>query len=151
MASPSSSSETEALRITARVKIPLEELRFRFSRSGGPGGQHANRVETRVELLFDVARSPSLGAAEKAQLLERLKSYIDKEGVLHLISSSSRSQWRNRQEALVRFQGLLADALRPRKARRVTRPTRAARERRLRTKQVRSERKRARRRPELED
>jgi ribosome-associated protein len=151
MISPSGSSEEKALRITPQVTIPLEELRFRFSRSSGPGGQHVNRVETRVELLFDVGRSPSLGAAEKAQLLERLKSYIDKDGVLHLIASSSRSQWRNRQEAIARFQGLLALALRPRKARRPTRPSRAAQERRLRAKQARSARKRSRQRPEFED
>jgi ribosome-associated protein len=151
MISPSGSSEEKALRITPQVTIPLEELRFRFSRSSGPGGQHVNRVETRVELLFDVGRSPSLGAAEKAQLLERLKSYIDKDGVLHLIASSSRSQWRNRQEAIARFQGLLARALRPRKARRPTRPSRAAQERRLRAKQARSALKRSRQRPEFED
>jgi ribosome-associated protein len=151
MISPSGSSEEKALRITPQVTIPLEELRFRFSRSSGPGGQHVNRVETRVELLFDVGRSPSLGAAEKAQLLERLKSYIDKDGVLHLIASSSRSQWRNRQEAIARFQGLLALALRPRKARRPTRPSRAAQERRLRAKQARSALKRSRQRPEFED
>jgi ribosome-associated protein len=151
MISPSGSSEEKALRITPQVTIPLEELRFRFSRSSGPGGQHVNRVETRVELLFDVGRSPSLGAAEKAQLLERLKSYIDKDGVLHLIASSSRSQWRNRQEAIARFQGLLTRALRPRKARRPTRPSRAAQERRLRAKQARSARKRSRQRPEFED
>ncbi len=130
--------------------IPPEELRFRFSRSGGPGGQHVNRVETRVELLFDVLRSPSLSPLEKAQLLERLKGYIDKDGVLHLIASSSRSQWQNRQEAITRFQELLVWALRPRKARRPTRPSRTAQERRLRAKRARSMRKQSRREPELE-
>ncbi|MGQ9476909.1 MAG: alternative ribosome rescue aminoacyl-tRNA hydrolase ArfB [Candidatus Bipolaricaulia bacterium] len=150
MLSPSSSSEAKALRITDRVMIPLEELRFRFSRSGGPGGQHVNRVETRVELLFDVPRSPSLSPLEKAQILERLKSYIDKDGLLHLIAGSSRSQWRNRQEAIARFQEVLAWALQPRKARWATRPSRAAQERRLRAKRVRSRQKQSRRRLEME-
>ncbi|MCR4403785.1 MAG: aminoacyl-tRNA hydrolase [Candidatus Acetothermia bacterium] len=139
------------LRITDKVAIPLTELRFRFSRSGGPGGQNVNRVETRVELLFDVLHSPSLNDLEKAQVLDRLRGHIDKEGVLHLIARASRSQLQNRAEAVGRFGELLARALRPRRARRPTRPGPAAHERRLRAKRGRSERKRERERPTVRE
>lgn len=140
----------EMLKITEGVEIPLEELRFRFSRSGGPGGQHVNRVETQVELLFDIRRSPSLTAPQKGLLLERLRGYIDKEGILHLFSRATRSQWQNREEAIEHFQKLLAATLRPRRRRWPTRPGRRAREQRLAFKKRRSERKRQRRKPEIE-
>ncbi|MFQ6033362.1 MAG: alternative ribosome rescue aminoacyl-tRNA hydrolase ArfB [Candidatus Bipolaricaulia bacterium] len=139
------------LKITEGVEIPLEELRFRFSRSGGPGGQHVNRVETRVELLFDVRRSAHLSDSQRARILEGLKGYIDNEGVLHLFSRATRSQWQNREEVIERFRELLAAALRPRRRRRPTRPSRGARERRLAAKRRRSERKRQRRKPEMEE
>lgn len=139
------------LQITGGVAIPLAELHFRFSRSGGPGGQNVNRVETRVELLFDLLNSAGLTGREKAQILDRLKGYVDKEGILHLFAQSARSQLQNREEAIARFRKLLAFALRPRKARRPTRPGPAARERRLRAKRGRSERKRQRERPKANE
>lgn len=139
------------LQITNEVTIPWAELRFRFSRSGGPGGQHVNRVETRVELLFDVLRSMGLTNSQKGRILDRLKGYIDKDGILHLVSRSTRSQSRNREEVIGRFCMLLAEALRPRKRRRPTRPGRAARERRLASKRQRSERKRQRRKPGIDE
>ena len=126
----------------ADLTMPLDALLFRFSRSSGPGGQNVNRVATRVELVFDVTGSPILTDHQRAQVHETLGSYIDKEGVLHLVSQRTRSQWRNRQDVLARFQFLLGQALRPRKARRPMRPPRVAKARRLAEKRRRSEIKR---------
>ena len=137
--------DKETIQVNARSKVPLGELEFRFSRSGGPGGQHANRSETRVELLFDVGRSPSLSDAQRAQIRARLGHLIDKEGVLHLSSDSSRSQHQNREEVIARLERLLREALRPRKKRRPTRPSRAAKEKRLEEKKRQSAKKRDRR------
>lgn len=130
------------------LQISVGELGFRFSRSSGPGGQHVNRSATRVELLFDIAGSLSLDDEQRSKLLARLSPYIDKEGVLHLVSQSSRSQWRNRQELMERLQTLLTSALTERRKRRPTRPSRAAREKRLESKKRRSEIKRQRKPPE---
>jgi ribosome-associated protein len=141
----------EFLVIDDQVSIPLSELDFRFSKSSGPGGQHVQKSSTRVELLFDVANSPSLSERQRLQALERLAGYIDSAGVLHLTAQSERSQLRNREEVVARFQHLLRGALRPRRRRRSTAPTLAARERRLREKRLRSEVKRVRSRPRLEE
>jgi ribosome-associated protein len=135
-----------AVRITAGLAIPLDELSFRFSRAGGPGGQHVNKTETRVELLFDIAHSPTLSDWQRQRLLEELAGHIDAGGVLHLVASSERSQLRNRQEAIERFAALLAAALRPRRRRLPTQPSLASRERRLAYKGRRAEIKRQRRR-----
>ncbi|MGA9351405.1 MAG: alternative ribosome rescue aminoacyl-tRNA hydrolase ArfB [Anaerolineae bacterium] len=131
--------------ITNTVSIPMSELRFRFARSSGPGGQHVNRSATQVELLFDVANSPSLNETQRQRVLRKLRSRIDKEGILHLVSQETRSQLRNREEVVERFQVLMREALRVPKRRLPTLPTRAARERRLRTKHRRGETKRDRR------
>jgi ribosome-associated protein len=131
--------DEDSLQINNRVIIPLAELSFRFSRSSGPGGQHAQKSSTRVELLFDVANSPSLTDAQRARVLERLKRYIDTSGVMHLTAQSERSQLRNRENVVARFQVLLRKALERRKRRKATRPTSAAKERRLRKKKRRSQ------------
>ena len=128
------------------LRIPLVELSFRFSRSSGPGGQHVQKSSTRVELLFDVANSPSLTDAQRAMIQERLAGYLDSDGVLHLAAQSERSQLRNREEVVARFQTLLRGALRRRKVRRATRPTAASVEQRLHTKRRRSQTKQLRRR-----
>jgi ribosome-associated protein len=133
------------LHITNTVSISMSELRFRFTRSSGPGGQHVNRSATQVELLFDVANSPSLNETQRQRVLRKLRSRIDKEGTLHLVSQETRSQLRNREEVVERFQMLMREALRVPKRRFPTRPTRAARERRLEEKRRRSEAKRERR------
>jgi ribosome-associated protein len=127
------------LRINNKVSIPLAELRFRFSRSSGPGGQHVQKSSTRVELLFDVPNSPSLTDTQRQRVLKRLSSYVDSTGTLHLVSQSERSQWRNREEVMARFETLMRKALKRRKRRKPTRPTAASRERRLREKRRRSE------------
>jgi ribosome-associated protein len=131
--------DEDILCINDELSIPLAELSFRFSRSSGPGGQHVQKSSTRVELLFDVTNSPSLTDAQRARVLEWLVGYLDTTGVLHLTCQSERSQWRNREEVVARFQALMQRALRPRKRRRRTRPTAASRERRLRQKKQRSQ------------
>lgn len=127
--------------INEELSIPESELTFTFSTSGGPGGQHANRSATRAILSFDVYGSPSLSDSQRARICARLGNRISREGVLQISAGESRSQYQNRQEAIARFQALLARALRPQKKRRPTRPSRAAQERRLEAKRRRGERK----------
>lgn len=137
--------EDSELRVTEEVAIPMSEFGFRFSRSGGPGGQHANRTETRVELLFDLAGSPSLSEEQRERALRRMTPHLDHQGVVHLVSQSTRSQLRNRQEVLGRFRDLLREALRVPRKRRPTRRTRASQEERLEEKRRHSEIKKTRR------
>ncbi len=127
--------------INNNVQIPLAELKFRFSGSSGPGGQHANKSATRVTLLFDVANSPSLADEVRARLFKRLANRIDKDGVLQLHVQNSRSQHRNRETAVSLFQQLLADALKKKKKRRKTKPSKAAVEKRITEKKRRGQRK----------
>ena len=131
--------------MTRSLAIPLEELTWRFTPSGGPGGQHANRASTRAEVRFDVAGSPSLGPRQRARLLERLGAEA------RAASSEERSQLRNREVALERLRARLAQALAVPTPRLPTAPSRAARARRLEDKRRRSERKRARSRPARDD
>lgn len=138
---------TAVVDIVPGLSLPENELVFLTSRSGGPGGQNVNKLETRVEVRFDVVASSVLSADQKAQVLERLQSRIDKNGVLRVVSQASRSQWQNKQTAVERLTDLLRKALRPRKTRKPTKPSRVAQERRLKAKKVHSERKRNRRRP----
>lgn len=128
------------LQVTSRLSIPVAELEWRFSRSGGPGGQHANTADTRVEVRFDVAGSPSLDELQRARLLERVGAEV------RVVASDHRSQARNRQLALQRLAGRLARALAVEAPRRATRPTRGSVQRRLEAKRRRSQRKAARRR-----
>ena len=130
------------LRVTPSCSIRLDELEWRFARSGGPGGQHANTSDTRAEVRFDVASSPSLGPRQRARLLERVGPVVE------AAASDSRSQARNRELAVERLRSKLAAGLRVERPRRPTRPGVAARERRLEQKRHRSERKRDRRRPD---
>jgi ribosome-associated protein len=129
----------ERLRVSRSCAIRLSELRWRFSRSGGPGGQHANTADTRVEVVFDVAGSPSLGPRQRARLLERLGPEV------RVVAADERSQARNRSLALERLAGRLAAALRVDRPRRPTGPTPAARRRRVEAKRRRAETKRRRR------
>lgn len=131
----------DELRITARVSLPLREVELRTSRSSGPGGQHAQKTETRVEAVFDVNASATLTEAQRARVRERLGP------VVRAVAQDERSQARNRALALERLAATLETALRPTRRRRATRPTAAARERRLRAKRRRAEDKRLRRPP----
>jgi len=132
----------DELRVTRTCRIPLGELEWRFDTSGGPGGQHANTSNTRVEVRFDVAASPSLGPRQQARLLSRLGP------VVRVVASDERSQTRNRQLALDRLSRRLADALHVAPQRHPTKPSRGAKERRLQAKRQRGQVKRQRGRPE---
>jgi ribosome-associated protein len=132
------------LRITPTLRLPLSELQFKFSPSGGPGGQHANKVNTRVELRFDVAGSSALGPRQRSRLLERLGPEV------RVVADDERSQARNRQVAVDRFRQRMAAALHVDKPRKPTKPSRGAKERRLEAKRHLSERKRN-RRPNLDE
>jgi ribosome-associated protein len=118
------------------LKIPYAELQFKTSRSGGPGGQNVNKLETRVEVLFDVANSPSLPNHIHQRLLNSLTSQLDSSGILHIVVQDTRSQWKNKQLAIERLTNLLKSALIVRKKRIATKPTHTAREVRLRTKKA---------------
>jgi ribosome-associated protein len=127
--------ERQVLRVTPTCVLPLDELEWRFSASGGPGGQHVNTSNTRAEVRFDVAASPSLGPRQRARLLERLGPEV------RVVASDERSQLRNRELALERLRSRLAEALRIEPPRRPTKPTKAAKERRLEAKRQRSQTK----------
>jgi ribosome-associated protein len=137
----SSPGEEASVVITRSLRIPLSELHFRFGPSGGPGGQHANKVATRVELRFDVAASSALTEHQRDRLFDRLGSEV------RVVVDEERSQARNRRLAVERFRERMAAALRVEKPRRPTRPSAGATERRLSEKRRLSERKRARRPP----
>ncbi|HEX9467192.1 MAG TPA: alternative ribosome rescue aminoacyl-tRNA hydrolase ArfB [Acidimicrobiia bacterium] len=133
------------LRVTPSCVLRLDELEWRTTGSGGPGGQHANTSDTRVEVRLDVARSLSLGPRQRARVLERLGP------IARATASDTRSQARNRELALERLRTRLADALRVVPPRRATKPTRSAKEARLDTKHRRAQRKRDRRPPRPDD
>lgn len=130
--------EHALLRVNDALSIPLAELSYRATRSGGPGGQHVNTSSTRVELEFDVERSPSLTEEQRARIRDRLAARIDGDGVMRLASSSSRSQHQNREDVTDRLARMLEDALRVPKPRRRTKVPRAAKEKRLKEKKQRS-------------
>ena len=141
-------TQPQQLEINDRVSIPLGELSFSASRSGGPGGQHVNTSSTRIELWWDLAASPSLDDESRARVASRLASRLVDDGrLLRLVSSGSRSQAQNRAEVIERFRSVLAAALRVVKPRKRTRPTKASKEQRLQGKRHRGETKRQRRPP----
>ena len=137
--------------INDRISIPEDELVFTASRSGGPGGQHVNKVSSRITLWFDVAHSPSLTDEDKELIMNRLAHRIGKDGVLRVVSQSTRSQLSNREFAIERFVELVREALRKLPARKRTRVSRAARERRLEEKKRRSGVKRERTKKPVDD
>jgi ribosome-associated protein len=134
------------LRIQPGLLIPETELTESYSRAGGPGGQHVNKVATRATLRWDIASSAVLRQTQRSRLLDKLSSRLSGEGVLSVHVSSSRSQSANRQEARERLAELVRAALVVQRKRRATRPTRASRERRLNEKKRKGERKRGRQR-----
>ena len=128
----------ESLRVNRSCSIPLAELQWRYTASGGPGGQHANTSNTRVELRFDVAASPTLGPRQRERLLERLGP------VVRVVAADVRSQSRNRALALERLRDRLREGLHVDPERRPTKPTAGSKRRRLESKKRRSETKRLR-------
>jgi ribosome-associated protein len=137
--------------VSPSLRLPLGELEFRASRAGGPGGQHVNTSSTRIEVWWDVARSPTLTEAQRTRLLTRLATRLDGAGRLRLVAATTRSQWRNREEALDRLRTLVAGALEVPKPRKRTKPSRAAKAARLEHKRRQSARKQQRRRPPAEE
>jgi ribosome-associated protein len=129
------------MRVTRSVVLPVSELELRFSRSSGPGGQHANTSETRVEAIFDVESSSALSDAQKRRVLAKAGP------TLRAIAQDERSQLRNRELAIERLVEQLREALKVERRRVATMPTRASRERRLETKKRRSHTKKLRRPP----
>jgi ribosome-associated protein len=137
----------EAVVINPELSIPVAELTWRATRSGGPGGQHVNTSATRVELTWNIATSPSLDETQRQRLLDRLASRLDSSGVIRFVEGRRRSQLQNRTTVTERFAATIARALEVPRPRRKTRPSRAAKEKRLREKKQRSDRKRQRERP----
>jgi ribosome-associated protein len=129
------------IEIDGELSLPEEELTFATSRSGGPGGQNVNKLETRVTLRFDLAGSPSLSDEQKARLRERLATRITRSGVLHVTAQKHRTQAANREAAQVRFAELLREALREEAPRKKTRIPRAVSRRRVEEKKRRGLRK----------
>jgi ribosome-associated protein len=138
----------DPLSISNRFSIPAGELEFQASRSGGPGGQHANTTSSRIQLRWNVRTSPSLSDGRREAILDRLSGRIDQDGVLQVTVDTHRSQHRNRDEARDRLAELIRDALRPRKQRKKTRRTRASNEKRLQAKKRRGQKKKLRGRVE---
>jgi ribosome-associated protein len=131
----------ESIQVTPGLAIPLEEVQLRYSRSSGPGGQHAQKTETRVEAVFDVAASEVLTEAQKRRLASRVGP------VVRAVAQDERSRWRNRELALERLAEAVRVGIRVERRRRATKPTAAARERRLEQKRRRGATKRLRRPP----
>lgn len=137
---------THGIRVSRTLVLPEGEIDVRFSRSGGPGGQNVNTRDTRVEVVFDVAGSPSLGPRQRARLLQKLAHRLDTDGRLHVVASDERSQAQNRELATQRLTEALREALKPDPPpRRPTRPSKASQKRRVERKRVEGRRKRERR------
>jgi ribosome-associated protein len=136
---------TGAVFVSPELRIPRDELAFRASKSGGPGGQHVNTSSTRVELLWNVRRSRAVSDEQRRRLVTKLATRLDGEGELRVVASEHRSQSRNREEAEDRLVNLVRRALVVPKVRRPTRPTKGGIEKRLRSKKELSAKKKARR------
>jgi ribosome-associated protein len=134
-----------ALRVTDEIAIPARELRVAFARSSGPGGQNVNKVETKVQLRWSPATSSALSDADRAWLLRRLAGRLTADGDLLVTSNRTRDQGRNRDDAEARLAQVLREALERPKKRRATRPSLAARQRRIDEKKARAEVKKGRR------
>ena len=139
------------LEIDSTLSIPLDELTYRASRSGGPGGQHVNTSSTRIEVVWDIAASPSLDDAQRARLLDQLATRLDKEGRLRLVSGATRSQLQNRVDVTARLARVVAAGLHVPRPRKRTKPSRAAKAARLEAKRKRAGLKASRRRVERDE
>ena len=129
------------------ARIPESELEIDFVRSGGPGGQNVNKTSTKAQLRWNVAASTAFTEREKALIERRLSRRMTKEGTLILSSERERSQLQNKEAVIERLQSLVHEALKPQTKRVATKPTRGSKERRLKAKKERSQKKQARREP----
>lgn len=120
------------------------EVKFKTSRSSGAGGQHVNKVSTRVELLFEIAASTTLSELEKDLILNKLKTRVSKEGILKMACDKTRSQLKNKEIVFERFLDLIKEAVKPVKKRKASKPSKSSNEKRLKNKKTRSKRKEAR-------
>ena len=136
----------------SHLVIPSKELKWRFSKSSGPGGQDVNKTDSRVELVFDIKRSSVFGPFHKQRLFERLENRCVN-GCLNIVASEERSQYQNRQLAIARLTELLQEGLKPPpKARKATKPTRASQKRRVTAKKQRGALKQTRQsKPSIDD
>ena len=138
------------LKVTERITIPDSELHWEFARSGGPGGQNVNKVNSKAVLRWSPATSPSLPEPVRARLLAALAGRLTGDGELLIASQLTRDQGRNVEDCLEKLRALVLAAVTPPKKRRPTRPTRASQVRRVESKAKRSETKRLRRKPDTE-
>jgi ribosome-associated protein len=136
----------DALRIDDRVVIPAADLSWSAARSSGPGGQNVNKVASKVDLRFDLEGTSAFDAAQKARLRASAGARIDAEGRLVIVSQATRDQSRNLEDARAKLREIVLRALRPPKKRRATKPSRASKEDRLRSKKALSAKKEGRRR-----
>lgn len=140
-------TDQNALTVTSELRIPRGELSTRATRSSGAGGQHVNKTSSRIELTWNVRASQSITELQRDTLLSRLRNRLSADGDIRIVASTTRSQLRNRGMAEARLARILADALRPVKKRKPTKPGRAAKEARLAEKKKHSTRKLERRKP----
>ncbi len=139
-----------ALEVSDAIAIPLDEFTFETSRSGGPGGQNVNKVNSKVQLRWTPASSPSLPGPVRERLLAAVAGRLTRDGELLIASTKTRDQGRNVDDCLEKLRALVVAALRPPKARRATRPTLASKKRRVESKQRRSDTKRGRQAPDVD-
>jgi ribosome-associated protein len=139
-----------ALEVSDTIAIPLDEFTFETSRSGGPGGQNVNKVNSKVQLRWTPSSSPSLPEPVRERLLKSVGGRLTRDGELLIASSRTRDQGRNVDDCLEKLRELIVAALQPPKARRATRPTLASKKRRVEAKQRRSAAKRDRRAPDID-
>ncbi len=138
-------ADGDPLQVSPALAIPREELLFRASRSGGPGGQHVNTSSTRIEVVWNVLESPTLNDYQREALLRRLATRLDSTGQIRVVSQAGRSQLQNRETALERLAELVAAALLEPKKRKATKPTKASKARRVDDKKKRGALKKERR------
>ena len=147
----SEGSSKGGIEVRRGLTLRRGEYWFRSSTSGGPGGQHVNRVQTRVTLCFDVAHCSGLSSVDRAKVIRAYPGRVSLDGVMRVVCCRHRSQYANRRSAVEKLVALLTEALAARKGRRPTSPTRASQERRLREKRQRQATKSSRARPAGQD
>jgi len=139
------------LTVNNRLKIPLKEFDFTFARSGGPGGQHVNKVNTKATLRWDVAKSPSVSDAVRRRFMQKNRRRITKDGEFIITSQRYRDQGRNVADCLAKLRELLEEATVVPKVRKKTKPSRTAKRRRVKNKRIHSRKKKLRKPPKLDD